>query len=64
MNEITVSNSIQQYDFSFSTIGSKAFAVLLKLSPRRYKYNAYMISPVDVLFRWKINIDNRRDIDR
>jgi hypothetical protein len=26
------------------------FRILLKLSPRKYKYNTYMISPVDVLF--------------
>jgi hypothetical protein len=34
----------------FSLKGSNALDVLLKLKPRKYKYNAYMTNPVDVLF--------------
>ena len=31
--------------------GSNAFAVLLKLNPRKYKYNAYSIVSADILSR-------------
>jgi len=52
---------MQQHDFSFLQMDPMSLQYFWNLV-LEYKYNAYMTSPVDVLFRWKINIYNRRDI--
>ena len=42
---------------TFSTNGSKALDVFLKLKPRKYKYKAYITISADVLSRSTIAIE-------
>ena len=48
MNQTFVSNSIQTHSLSLKIVS--ALEVFLRLKPRKYKYNEYIITIVDVLF--------------